>query len=520
MTDDQYKIATNELNGRLHVPYQRSGVQWLLKQENIASGPRGGFLCDEMGLGKTIQLIATMLGNKKQKTLLIVPKSIIIQWATEIKRFAPMIRVFIFEGPKRTLTSAQETWMLDPERPSVIIASYNVLSKKNERPGMKTAIHYLKWDRVILDEAHEIRNRHSKSFKNACLLRAEIKWIVTGTPVFNYVQDFQSLCKFLGIEGSVTYVHEMYVLRRTKADLADDNERLRLPPCDFENVEIEMYDEERSLYQFAHAEASEVMQQENVMGSKNMEIIEHLLRMRQCMIWPQVYLNNVAKKKGIDPQRWTGRSKKMETLFRLIDEHPREKSLVFCQHIAEMDYIQGELSESYDGYDSDDLMGCGLNPDPDAVERRSKRTAVATRDVFRIDGTVSKEDRDRFVEEFRASPAGSILILQIKTGGVGLNLQEATRVYITTPSWNPATELQALGRSHRTGQTQRVYVKKLIYKGFPGFASVEEAIVMLQGRKSDVCATVLQDPRIKTQIPTRWCSEVNKLSLMKNIFDA
>lgn len=518
MTDDQYKIATNELNGRLYVPYQRSGVQWLLKQENIASGPRGGFLCDEMGLGKTIQLIATMLGNKKQKTLLVVPKSIIIQWAAEIKRFAPAIGVHIFEGPKRALTSAQESWMLNPERPSVVIASYNVLGRKNGKPGMTTAIHYLKWDRIILDEAHEIRNKQSKVFKNVCLLRAEIKWIVTGTPVFNSIRDFQSLCKFLGTDDKVDCVHEMYVLRRTKEDLADDNERLRLPPCNFENVEIEMYEEEKSLYRLAYVEASEVMKQTNVVGSKNMEIIEHLLRMRQCMIWPQVYLNNVAKKNGTDPERWTSRSKKMETLFRLIDEHPREKSLVFCQHVAEMDYIQGELCESYDGYDSDDLMGCGLNPDPDAVERKSKRTAVATRSVFRIDGSVSKEDRDRLVGEFRNSPPGSIFLLQIKTGGVGLNLQEATRVYITTPSWNPATELQALGRSHRTGQTQCVHVKKLIYKGFPGFASVEEAIVMLQANKSDVCATVLKDPRIRTQIPVG--RRVNKISLMKNIFDA
>ena len=98
MTDDQYKLATAELNGRLFIPYQRDGVQWMLKQENRVNGPKGGFLCDEMGLGKTVQLITTMLGNPKQRTLLIVPKSIIAQWVQEIKRFAPSLTVQVFDG--------------------------------------------------------------------------------------------------------------------------------------------------------------------------------------------------------------------------------------------------------------------------------------------------------------------------------------------------------------------------------------------------------------------------------------
>ena len=525
MTDEQYKIATNELNGRLQIPYQRIGVQWMLNQENHATGPRGGFLCDEMGLGKTIQLITTMLGNKKQKTLVIVPKSIIKQWATEIKRFAPAIAVYVFDGPKRALSAATESWTLDPETPSVVIASYNVLSRKNQVPGTKTAIHHVEWDRIIIDEAHEIRNKHSKVFKNVCLLTTDIKWIVTGTPVFNSNRDFLSLCDFLGIDRRLKPrdIHDNYILRRTKADLADDNERLRLPPCDFENVELDMLDEEKSLYEFVYRETCETMQEseykENAMGSKNMEIIEFLLRLRQCMICPQVYLDGVAKKSGVDPERWTGRSNKMETLFRLIDEHPREKSLIFCQYHAEMNYIQSKLTpEELHDYDSDDsLMGCGLDADPAAAERN--RIRATRRGVFRIDGSVSKEDRDRQVEDFKASPPGSIFIIQIRTGGVGLNLQEATRVYITAPSWNPAIELQAVGRSHRMGQAQHVRVKKLVYKGCARFVSVEEEIMALQGHKSILCAEVLNDPRLKDQIPVGG-RRTSKIDLMKKILGA
>jgi SNF2 family DNA or RNA helicase len=85
---------------------------------------------------------------------------------------------------------------------------------------------------------------------------------------------------------------------------------------------------------------------------------------------------------------------------------------------------------------------------------------------------------------------------------VGLNLQEASRVYITAPAWNPATELQAIGRSHRTGQTRPVVVKKLLYKDASDeLPSIEEAIVNLQMAKSRVCADVLGDRRLELQVP-------------------
>jgi len=131
------------------------------------------------------------------------------------------------------------------------------------------------------------------------------------------------------------------------------------------------------------------------------------------------------QKNGTVPVKWEGRSNKLETLFRLLKEHPDEKSLVFCQFKGEMNYIQSQLD-------------CP---------------------VFRIDGSVPKDERVRQIEGFKKIQGGAVFIIQIKSGGQGLNLQEATRVYITAPSWNPATELQAIGRAHRTGQTQVVHVK-------------------------------------------------------------
>jgi SNF2 family DNA or RNA helicase len=482
--EEQYNRAKDNLNGRLFAPYQREGVLWLLSMENQTSGVRAGILADEMGLGKSIQLIATMLGNPKPRTLIIVPKSIITQWSEEINRFAPNLTINIFDGPDRRIKEADVT-----------LAPYTLLTTKGEKGDARTPLHMVQWDRVILDEAHEIRNKKSKLFKSVCRLQTQIKWIVTGTPVFNSMEDFVSLCTFLGlskvvVQGMTNKIKDIYILRRTKEDLAQINERLRLPPCYFENVELEMFPDEKQLYEIVFLEAQETIRDAfrhaQSLNAKNMVILECLLRARQCMIWPAMYLEGVAKQNGTKAEQWVGRSNKMETLFRMIDGHPDEKSLIFCQFRGEMNYIQSQLKGP----------------------------------VFRIDGSVPKEDRVSQIEGFKKAASGAVFIIQIRSGGQGLNLQEATRVYITAPSWNPATELQAIGRAHRTGQTKPVYVKKLIYKECPRFVSVEEEILALQGHKSIVCSKVLNDERIEKQIPVNRTSDKISILDIKKIFKA
>ncbi len=184
--EEQYNRAKDRLNGRLFAPYQREGVLWMLTMENQTSGPKGGFLCDEMGLGKTVQMVSTMLGNIKRRTLIVVPKSIITQWVNEIKKFAPQLSVHVFDGPKRHLKEAD-----------IVIAPYSLLSTPEET-NSQTHL-----GSGHIDEAHEIRNKSSRLFKSVCRLKTDIKWIVTGTPVFNSMNDFVSLCAFLGIEKSL-----------------------------------------------------------------------------------------------------------------------------------------------------------------------------------------------------------------------------------------------------------------------------------------------------------------------------
>ena len=485
--DKCFNLAVRTLKGRLIAPYQREGVMWMLMRELAPSGPKGGFLCDEMGLGKTVQTISTILGNPLNHTLIVVPKSIVTQWAEEIETFAPHLKVGIHDGPYRT-KDYQELLKYD-----VVITPYSVMIEKGKAKGEPTVFHNIKWGRVILDEGHEIRNPKSKLFASARNLQSSVRWILTGTPIFNSIKDFVTLSGFLGIpksvvQGMTSRVREDYVLRRTKEDVAKFNIRLELPPCDFKNVELEMYPDEQTLYNNVWSESHDFVQtiyknSDNV-GAHAMHILECLLRCRQAMIHPQIYLDSIAKKEETQPELWEGKNKKMETLVELVKTHPKEKTLIFSQFISEMDIVHDLLGQE------------GLT-------------------IFRIDGSVPKEIRTERIKQFRSCTTQCAFLIQIKAGGQGLNLQEATRVYITSPSWNPATELQAIGRAHRTGQTQKVYVRKLIYKGTEDIPSVEESIMNLQGHKASVSADVLNDPRLIKQIPTKTNHGVTLRDLKK-----
>ena len=469
------------LKTRLISPYQHVGVRWLLDRELSANYP-GGFLCDEMGLGKTVQLIATMLANRKPRTLIIVPKSIVGQWCQEIERFAPSLTTHAFDGIKRKLPDTI---------PDVVVAPYSIIPDRKGSP--RCELLSIGWDRVILDEAHEIRNRTSK-LHIACLsIRAPIRWVVSGTPIFNSVKDFVALAGFVGIprdvvQGYTEEVRKKYILRRTKADVAEHNKRLELPPCDFQNIELEMYPDEKDLYRKVFSNGQDTVRQ--VLKSTNqaahqMEMLECLLRVRQVMTWSQLYLDGISVKEETDPEPWLGGSHKMDELIRLIETHPKEKALVFTQFMGEMDEIQ-------------------------------ERLASKNIPVLRIDGSVTKEQREERIATFKTGPV-SVFLIQIKAGGVGLNLQEATRVYITCPAWNPATELQAIGRAHRTGQTQKVTVRRLIYVGEDELPSVEQSIMQLQEAKARVCAEVLNDERIMSQVPNVTRTKIT-IQALKKIF--
>lgn len=477
--EQAFENATKLLKGKLFSPYQDEGVRWLLSRElSTDTEVKGGFLCDEMGLGKTIQLITMMLGNPMDKTLIVCPKSVIPQWENEVKKFAPYI----------TTSSVLE------ELPNVdiFLTTFATFSQQvDKRPAKCRKLLKTRWGRVILDEGHEIRNAGSNTHITIAELHTVHRWVVSGTPIYNSIKDFMALSSFLGIDPKVAQifparVREKYLIRRTKEDVSHFNEKLKLPPCHFENVEIPMYPEEEALYsevfEQAQKEVREIMRYRKTSGMAAMKVFEWLLRCRQLMIHPNVYLKGVATKNGDEYIPWDFKSRKIETLVENIMSHPFDKSLIFCHFIQEMLEITKALLES------------GVK-------------------VCFFDGSLNSGEREQQLKRFRETEDHVVFVIQIKSGGVGLNIQEATRVYIMSPSWNPATELQAIARSHRTGQTKPVVVKKLIAvpRGFT--PSMEEGIMSLQGHKSIVCAEVLNDERLLEQIPTKMLKKNKNITI-------
>ena len=440
-----YTIARSKFEGNLIAPYQSQGVRWMMMRERDSTP--GGVLCDEMGLGKTAQTICTILADTQHNnTLILCPKSVVEQWAAEFFRFAPSLRghVLIHTGPYRTY---------DPEvlkKYKIVITSLGLVRPRKE--ALTTTLHQVRWHRVVVDEAHDMRNRNSATFNSVNALNARIRWCLTGTPVFNKIGDFVTLMAWIGIprqhvQAGMKACVDRYVIRRTKEEVSVFNEALRLPPCIVENLMVKINAHEASLYAELFAKGQLAVQKAKSSsngGMYIMEILEQYLRCRQCLAYPDLITR-------IDKKKWPHKCTKIDVLMDKLEEHPNEKTLVFCNFRGEMDIIQ---------------------------ERSPRNT-------YRIDGSFSHQDRLEQIRLFNEDSTGSIFVIQIKAGGVGLNLQNATRVYITSPAWNPATEIQAIGRSHRTGQTKTVRVCRLITEDVDErVASIEKTLIRLQEAKA------------------------------------
>lgn len=445
--------------------YQREGVDWMIKRETDDSGlkdyeecPTGGILADEVGLGKTIQSI-TLINENPHLTLILCPKSLVKQWVSEFNKFSPDTKVGIITNDTEHISND-----------FVYISSISFLNKKSQG---KTILHKVEWGRIIIDEAHSIKNKKSKLHKSVKELRSKHKWCLSATPVMNKMTDFIGLMNFIGIEQvhCQCYKKEVvnkFLLRRTKADVANEDISLQLPNLHI-NVKRMSFvsNEEKQLYKEVYERAKSDIKKTS---SENiMEILEMLLRVRQICAFPECYISGMRKKlKQTDLPEWEHESSKLNTVTSEVLKYKNEKTLIFCQFIKEMDAYQSALCE---------------------MNIRS----------LRIDGSMDMDERQYSISEFKKNKNINILIIQINTGGQGINLQEATRIHITCPTWNPALEYQAIGRAHRTGQTKEVHVTKYILSDPEDteITYIEEKILELHDKKKEVISDVLQDPRIK-----------------------
>src|SRR6266536_500490 len=440
--------------------YQKRGVAWLQYLENLGLNP---CLADDMGLGKTLEVIACLLKEREQTegiapTLVIAPTSVLGNWRKEIERFAPRLHTLVHQGGTRV--KDKQTFVETCRMHDVVLTSF-ALARLDEK-----LLQSLKWHRVVVDEAQNIKNPQAAQTRAILKLAAPHRLALTGTPVENRLRDLWSIFNFLnpgylGKEAQFRKAFEMpiykgndmtrsatlkklvepFILRRVKTDkrIIDD-----LP----DKIEQKMYctltPEQASLYEAVVKDVTEQLNEAEGIQRKGL-ILSTLLKLKQICNHPAQFLQ--------DGSAFTAeRSHKLQRLGEMLEEviESSESALIFTQFT--------EIGGSLERY----------------LEHAWHYN------TYYLHGGTNVARRDRMVAELQdPETEPSLFILSLRAGGVGLNLTKANHVFHYDRWWNPAVEDQATDRAFRIGQRRNVFVHKFVAMG-----TMEERIdAMIEDKK-------------------------------------
>lgn len=429
--------------------YQVDGFEWMMR---LADWGAGALLADDMGLGKTVQTIAVLLARASLGAqLVVVPSSVLFNWRDELTKFAPSLKVEIFN------TAEDRAVVLDNLKPGVVVLStYGVLTGEIEKVAPT------QWSTAVFDEAHSIKNKETKAFKAATQLKADFRILLTGTPLQNHLAEIWALFEVAvpGLLGSFSRFADRFVLpierdkdkeqqrllkrivspfilRRTKTDVLNE-----LPEKTEVTVKVELSDAEKALYEQIREET--VLDMENH-AMDSMQALRALMKLRQAACSPEL----VDKKLKLP-------SSKTQTFLRLVDEliENKHRALVFSQFTSHLALIRRALDEKGISY-------------------------------LYLDGSMSSGQRMKLVEAFESGTM-PLFLISLKAGGTGLNLTAADYVIHMDPWWNPAIEDQASDRAYRIGQERPVTIYRLIAAG-----TVEEKILRLHATKKSLADALL-----------------------------
>ncbi len=463
-------------------PYQRLGAAWLL---HLHRHRLGGILADEMGLGKTLQALALLAALRAEEAaaappgirssgtgtaappragphLVVCPASLLENWRREAVRFAPQLRTFVHHGDRRLASAAAAgDWDL-------IITSYGTVARD------QALFAAMEFDTVIADEAQHIKNRRSQNAAALRSLPARARFLLTGTPLENSLDDLRSLFEFLlpgylpripaGLRGDERAWYDErlraqtapYILRRTKQAVAPE-----LPArlehvlwCELTPPQARLYREaqeqsERDLFDLEAGGASE--------ARLKFAALTQLLRLRQICCDPRLAPAR-DEPRAAAPAAGFADSAKLNAFTELLAEaiDDGHRVLVFSQFTSLLGLLRAEL-------EAQGIAACYL------------------------DGAMPARARQAEVDRFQGSADIPVFLLSLKAGGTGLNLTGADTVVHFDPWWNPAAEAQATDRAHRIGQTRVVTSYKLIAAG-----TVEEKVLALQEEKRALLAGVFE----------------------------
>lgn len=478
-------------------PYQLVGYRWLafLQQHGL-----GGVLADDMGLGKTLQTLAMIARAREENPdappfLVVAPTSVVPNWVEEARRFVPGVASVMVEATasRRGGVSLAEIC----SGADVVVTSYALF--RLEYDGYAA----LNWSGLLLDEAQQIKNHQSKGYRCARKLAAPFKLAITGTPMENNLMELWSAFSIVapGLLGDPRRFNEHYrgpiergadtdrlatlrrriqplLLRRTKSDVLTD-----LPPKTEQVLELELGSRHRRAYdRFLARERRKVLGLLGDMDRNRFQIFRSLTLLRQAaldvalvgddVISAGAYSRTDSAASGaageaanavagdavnaVAGEAVKAPSTKLEALVELVAHAAAEghRVLVFSQFTR--------------------FLG----------RARERLTAAGIASCY-LDGATRR--RASVLQEFREGNAPAFLI-SLKAGGVGLNLTEADYCIITDPWWNPATEQQAVDRTHRIGQQRPVMVYRLIAKN-----TIEDKVMALKERKAALFSAIMTD---------------------------
>ncbi len=423
------------------MPFQLDGVRTLMGSEKL-------LLADDMGLGKTLQVIAALRVLIVQRTiataLVVAPASILDQWRQELRKWAPELKAMVIRG-----NPMDRAWQWAAPVHVAIVSYETLRSDFTESPqsplGRRT------WDVLVADEAQRIKNRNptSRAVKG---IKRHRSWALTGTPLENNEEELAAIMEFVDHDDLVSqsryfpglelrHRHRELQLRRKKAEVLQD-----LPPKLTTKLRIPLLPKQRQSYDRAEREGI-VHLRELGRDVRVQHVLELISRLKQiCNAEPE-----------------SGQSGKFEDIHDRVETLARQgnRAIVFSQYTS---------------------AGFGV----DAMSQVLREFHPLT-----FTGVLTLDERRDIIRRFRTDEKHKVLVVSLRAGGVGLNLQEASYVFHLDRWWNPAVERQAEDRSHRYGQTVPVHVFK-----YSCIDTIEERIDRILEQKQELFDELVDDVSI------------------------
>lgn len=433
--------------------YQKQGFKWA---KYLQKHGFGGCLADDMGLGKTLQAIALMASvypKEKKSSLVIMPRSLLFNWEEELKKFAPNLSFYRWYQQNRDMEKASKS--------NLILTTYAMV-RNHIQVFREMRFHY-----VVIDESQHIKNIDSKISRAVMLLDAEHRLALSGTPVENNLAEVYALFRFLNpamfgtpsefMKNYMTPIMKEddrqplmelrkkiypFILRRLKADVPKD-----LPDKTEKILRVEMSEAQKNYYEERRRAAREMVGRsikESGIAKSQFSILQALGELRRIASVPEIPSDGAI----VSPKR------------EILIQHLRDlaesghKVLVFANFLDALSNIGEDLDSAGIAY---------------------------------LKMTGATRERKLLVEKFQTDDKIKVFLMTLKTGGVGLNLTSADYVFIYDPWWNSAAENQAVDRSHRMGQKNKVFSYKLITRG-----TIEEKILELQERKKELFESLIE----------------------------